>query len=153
MNFYGQHAYDEERETIHVFTMQLADLSQQIEGMISMTPRRKQRVCKICGMVCHDLWGSHLRGEFPEYVEKHTQALNSYNMRPMHEPFENSYNSWPINESYGNSHSQWSSYEPYDNTYNPDWRNRQDFSNMPTRDNFFQDLIARKRKFETLEFG
>ncbi|KAK0607211.1 hypothetical protein LWI29_011398 [Acer saccharum] len=99
MDFYEQHAYDVESEAIHRLDMKLDALVQQYGEWKSMIFARDQ-----------------------------TEVMNSYNLWPVHEPFEHSYNPWPINEPYGNSHSQWSSYEPYDNTYNPDWKNNQDFS-------------------------
>ena len=91
-------------------------------------------VCMHCGMVGHYMWSCPSREQ--------AQAMNSYNMWPVHEPFEHSYNPWPINEPYGNSHNQWSSYEPYDNTYNPEWRNHQDFSWSHNEVNTYEQPIS-----------
>ncbi|KAK0577786.1 hypothetical protein LWI29_000096 [Acer saccharum] len=113
MDFFEQHAYDEENEAIHRLDMKLNALVQQYGEWKSMIFAREQ-----------------------------TQAMNSYNLWPVHEPFEHSYNPWPSNEPYGNSHSQWSSYEPYDNTYNPDWRNNQDFSWSHNEVNTYEQPVS-----------
>ncbi|KAK0592372.1 hypothetical protein LWI29_018052 [Acer saccharum] len=115
MDFYEQHAYDVESEAIHMLDMKLDALVQQYGEWKSMIFAREQ-----------------------------TQAMNSYNPWPVHEPFEHSYNPWPINEPYGNSHNQWSSYEPYDNTYNSEWRNHQDFSWSHNEVNTYEQPPSRR---------
>ncbi|KAK0575021.1 hypothetical protein LWI29_032674 [Acer saccharum] len=112
MDFFKQHTYDES-EAIHRLDMKVNALVQQWGELKPMILAREQ-----------------------------AQAMNSYNPWPVHEPFEHSYNPWPINEPYGNSHSQWSSYEPYENTYNPDWRNNQDFSWSNNKINTYEQLVS-----------
>ncbi|KAK0598798.1 hypothetical protein LWI29_038084 [Acer saccharum] len=100
MDFYEQHAYDEESEAMNELIMKLVVATKQMAELKSMIFAREQ-----------------------------TQAVNSYNPWPVHEPFEH-------------SHSQWSSYEPYDNTYNPNWRNNQNFSWSNNEINTYKQMVS-----------
>ncbi|KAK0575231.1 hypothetical protein LWI29_035818 [Acer saccharum] len=64
MDFYEQHAYNEESEAIHRLDMKLNALVKQYGELKPMILAREQ-----------------------------AQAMNSYNLWPVHEPFEHSYNS------------------------------------------------------------
>lgn len=120
MDFSRQQTYDEEEEANHELAMQLADLNWQMEILISMSLGLGQVetiFCTFYGMYGHEIRECPSRGEFSEYDERQTRASNSYNL-----------SSWPMHGPCGNFYNSGSSYEPYDNSYNPDWRNYQDFS-------------------------
>ncbi|KAK4842745.1 hypothetical protein QYF36_026968 [Acer negundo] len=79
MDFYGQHAYDEESEVSVV-------------------------VCTYCGMAGHYIWSCPSK-ERDQASRELDQALNSYLPWPINERYANSHNQWSSYEPYDNTYN------------------------------------------------
>ncbi|KAL5856319.1 hypothetical protein ACOSQ3_003777 [Xanthoceras sorbifolium] len=91
-----------ELKTTPGMVQQMAELSRQVQSLMSSRGKRPDVACSICGVNGHEFDECSSRETCQEFEQEQVQALNDYPQRQRN--------------------------DPYSNNYNPGWRNHPNFS-------------------------